>query len=367
MKYQIDHNFRGINFRLTSVAGLYGRDAIPDATQYLLNQVPEEDLGRILDLGCGYGTIGISLAPQSGETHMVDSDLRAYRCAEINLKNHGISAKLQLDDHLGFLPDLYLDHVFFNPPVNQGAELITALILEALSKLKRGGKLWIVAKKDKGVARYAKILRREAGACEVIFRKRGYQVLLAEKLQDSSFALEDFRHTVLAQGLEFQTEAGLFSRKEEDPGSSFLLSTLDSPPRGRILDLGCGYGLLGLSLAHKTGQDALLVDVDYRAVRLTRENIAANNLKQAQALHSDGYSGIPPEEKFALILSNPPFHQGQEVIAPFLTEARKRLRKKGLFAMVIMRPEYYQELLKQRFSTVLRFDQGEYTVLKALP
>jgi 16S rRNA (guanine1207-N2)-methyltransferase len=329
MKYQIQHHYRGRTLHLQSVSGLYGRDQVPDATRFLLDQAPEGPLGKILDLGCGYGTIGLSLAPQAEITFMVDSDLRAVNCARQNLQFNHLDAQLELNDHLDFLNDNSLDHIFFNPPVNLGAELIKSLLLEALTKLKTDGRLWMVAKKDKGIGRYAKILKEAAGFCEVVFRKRGYQVLVAEKHHQWEYRPEDFQHEIISGDLLFRTEAGLFSRKELDPGSTYLLSTLSQVPPGRILDLGCGYGYLGLSLAQRTGQEALLLDVDFKALRLARKNILENGLSRVQALHSDGYSAVPPGGKFGLIVSNPPFHQGQEVIGPFLKEARKRLDKKG--------------------------------------
>ncbi len=140
--------------------------------------------------------------------------------------------------------------------------------------------------------------------------------------------------------LKFKTTQALFSARDIDIGTKFLLRSIVEagyPSPGVILDLGCGYGALGLtlkslhpeSLVHLTDRDAL-------AVEYTRQNAALNNL-EVRAYGSLGYDDVTHHD-FDLIVSNIPGKAGESVIAYLLSEARFYLKPGGMAAVVIVSP-----------------------------
>ncbi len=150
----------------------------------------------------------------------------------------------------------------------------------------------------------------------------------------------DVRTVSLACGnrtLTCQTDAGVFSREHLDPGSALLLSALPMDLRGRVLDLGCGWGPVGLCLA-ATRPDARIVccDVNQRAVELAAANFAANGLA-ADCVVSDGLSDVSGD--FSLIATNPPIRAGKAVIFRLFAESRQRLTPGGALYAVIRKQQ----------------------------
>jgi 16S rRNA (guanine1207-N2)-methyltransferase len=121
---------------------------------------------------------------------------------------------------------------------------------------------------------------------------------------------------------EFITDAGVFCRGHVDFGSRLLI---DSVPElhGRVLDLGCGYGFVGIAAKLKhPAIEAVLCDINERAVALAREN-AGRLGAQVTALPSDGFAAV--EGRFDFILCNPPVRAGKAVYYPWFEEASRRL------------------------------------------
>ena len=93
--------------------------------------------------------------------------------------------------------------------------------------------------------------------------------------------------------LRFQTDSGVFSRLDIDKGTALLLDTLPQALSGSVLDMGCGYGVIGISVGKAYPVCAVtLVDINARAVALTRENAQTNGVA-VHAVESDGYAEIP--------------------------------------------------------------------------
>lgn len=134
----------------------------------------------------------------------------------------------------------------------------------------------------------------------------------------------------------FQTDAGVFSRDEIDLGSQLLIDSLPCQPGDTVLDLGCGYGPIGMvaaSLVAPSGQ-AYLIDVNERAVELANKNLANNGLTNAQALVSDGLEAVG-HLQFDWVVSNPPIRAGKRVFYSLLTDAYRALKPNGCLLVVI--------------------------------
>lgn len=138
--------------------------------------------------------------------------------------------------------------------------------------------------------------------------------------------------------LRFRASQSLFSSHEIDRGTRLLLRTLDDielPTGAKILDLGSGYGVLGLSLAEMYGASVHLVDRDALAVQYSRDNARLNKIEGANAYGSLGFDDVT-ESDFDLIVSNLPGKAGEKVLASLLTDAQHFLKPGGIVASVVV-------------------------------
>lgn len=131
------------------------------------------------------------------------------------------------------------------------------------------------------------------------------------------------------RAFRFRTAAGVFSRAAVDRGTRLLLETVDVSGARRVLDLGCGYGVMGIVVAARAPHARVtLVDVNPRAVALAAENIALNRVPNAEARCGDGCAAVAGEP-FDLILFNPPIRAGRTVVLRLLREAHACLGAGG--------------------------------------
>ncbi|HET8789585.1 MAG TPA: class I SAM-dependent methyltransferase, partial [Modicisalibacter sp.] len=145
--------------------------------------------------------------------------------------------------------------------------------------------------------------------------------------------------TFEALDLTLASHPGVFGHNKLDDGTRLLLESLPKSPGGvgqRVLDVGCGDGVIAAWLARRGG-DVTAVDINAFAVEATRRTLALNGLTSA-VHHSDVYSALPEGERFAAIISNPPFHQERAVdtgpAARLIAEAPERLTKGGSLILV---------------------------------
>lgn len=120
---------------------------------------------------------------------------------------------------------------------------------------------------------------------------------------DAAHDIHELRVELLGQKMTFLTDAGVFSKKIVDFGSQLLLKCLEVNQGETVLDVGCGYGPLGLSLAKAYGVQATMVDINTRALDLARRNAEKNNAK-ATIFQSNIYEQV--EGHFDHVISNPP-------------------------------------------------------------
>ncbi len=140
---------------------------------------------------------------------------------------------------------------------------------------------------------------------------------------------------LFGETLSFWTDSGVFSSRRLDAGTELLLETLP-PAAGRtVLDVGCGWGAIGLTLARlgRAGP-VVLIDVNERAVRLTQQTAELWGVA-VDVRHGDGYQALLPHERFDLIVTNPPVRAGKGTYYPWVAEAPQHLRPGGALWAVI--------------------------------
>lgn len=152
--------------------------------------------------------------------------------------------------------------------------------------------------------------------------------------------------------LRFKTQPGVFSQDGPDEGSLLLLHAVLPAvrPHQTVLDLGAGVGLLGLSIAPRLERgEVWLTDVDIRAVRLVRENIALNSIENAHVVLGDVTIDLP-KVRFDLVVSNPPTHSGKDVLQSFVRESYDVLRPGGSLYVVVNRLLSIRDMMAETFG-----------------
>lgn len=150
---------------------------------------------------------------------------------------------------------------------------------------------------------------------------------------------KSFNYRLRGYDFRFTTDVGVFSKKEVDFGSRLLIESFTVPEvEGDILDVGCGYGPIGLSLAKSyENRNIHMVDVNHRALELAKRNAKNNNILNVSIYESYCYEGV--KGKFAAILSNPPIRAGKKVVHGILEEAQHHLVDDGELWVVIQKKQ----------------------------
>ena len=178
-----------------------------------------------------------------------------------------------------------------------------------------------------------------------------------------------FNATLCDQPLVFRTTWGIFSPEAIDDGTKLLLDLMDVSPTDDCLDIGCGYGPIGMTLAKLAPQgQTLMVDKDFMAVEYANKNCQANGINNARAMLSNGLQHIPADARFDIIVSNLPAKASKEQHYLFLYDSLKHLKPGGRFYVVTINGlrEFMARTLKEVFGNYDKLKQGKvYTVAVA--
>lgn len=153
---------------------------------------------------------------------------------------------------------------------------------------------------------------------------------------DSAHDLHELRVTLLGESFSFMTDSGVFSKKMIDYGSQVLLNCLAFEYGDSLLDVGCGYGPLGIALSKVQGVSATMVDINNRALDLAKQNAAKNGVAPA-IFQSNLYENV--EGAFNHIISNPPIRAGKAVVHEVLQGAYEHLVDGGDLTIVIQKKQ----------------------------
>lgn len=168
----------------------------------------------------------------------------------------------------------------------------------------------------------------------------------------------------------FHSTWGLFSPREIDAGSRLLIKYMQVNETDICLDLGCGYGPIGLTMAKLAPQGKVyMIDRDFIAVEYARKNAELNGVTNCEALLSNAFSHIPDDLRFDVIASNLPAHVGKELLYLILSDAKRHLKKGGSLYVVTIAG--IRAFIKRNFVEVFgnykKVKQGRaYTVALAV-
>lgn len=149
---------------------------------------------------------------------------------------------------------------------------------------------------------------------------------------------------ILGKTFIFLTDNGVFSKDGLDFGSRLLLESIPLEEVGaKVLDVGCGYGVLGIVLNKVLGISVDMVDVNLRAVHLACRNIKENNCINIRAFESNCYDNIT--EKYSCIITNPPIRAGKKIVYRIVMEAINYLKNDGTLFLVIRKEQGAKSLI----------------------
>ena len=165
--------------------------------------------------------------------------------------------------------------------------------------------------------------------------------------------------------LHLETADGIFSPNGPDAGTLAMLGEVEVRPDDRVLDLGCGCGIVGIYCAKKVGaENVVMCDISPTAAGIAQKNAEENGVGGIKVYCGDGPSALG-DETFTLILSNPPYHTDFSVAKRFIEDGFKRLEVGGRMVMVTKRLDWYKNKLAAVFGGVRVAERGGYFVFTA--
>ncbi len=173
--------YRGTELRFETDAGVFSRGEVDTGTRLLLEALPEKMAGDILDLGCGWGAVGVSIARNWPETRVVMTDVnrRALELSRKNAERNGARVECLESDGLSALRGRQFDAIVTNPPIRAGKQVIYRLFAEAAEQLKEGGTLYLVIRKQQGAESCLRYLGTLFAKTEKLDRSGGFWVIAA--------------------------------------------------------------------------------------------------------------------------------------------------------------------------------------------
>jgi 16S rRNA G1207 methylase RsmC len=362
--------FRGGAVAFKSPHGLSRLDAL------LVDSLPKSSTGRLLAGFDSEGAVALAAAATLPDVSVVWTHLDAYVGAKAreNAARNGLLERVAIRveaDPPGFTArgapaEAPFDRAHAPFPA-KGESLLNLERAEQLHDvLAVGGTL--VAATDGDPTRLKELLKDVFGRADVDRREDYGGVVRAVRTKERA-AWKEHAHVLTVDAaervLEIETRPGTFSYGRLDRGTKALMRSPHNrlAPNARVLDVGCGHGVLGLAaLLRAPKGSATLVDSNARAVDLARRNAARNGLDRAEVLLRADLEGLP-EAAFDVALANPPYFGDYRIARSFVRAARAALRRGGELRLVVKAIEPHVEIVGARFDEVKVHRDGDYGIV----
>jgi 16S rRNA (guanine1207-N2)-methyltransferase len=368
----------GISLRVISKPGLPQWESV-SPTAHLLAEAFDPTHKRVALLGCGHGALAVALAKHAPalELTLCDAWAIALAMAAKTLQANGVRG-VQISQAASLLPAGagQFDCVVIDQP--QSRALARRWLAEAHGLLREGGILLLAGPNELGIQSViddADALFGTAGLlaykrkCRVVRAARSAMQPLPGWATSAGIAAGTWHNLNIELAGETRQLAslpGVFAFDQLDAGTALLLDCMPDPHGLRVLDIGCGYGALGLAACLRGAQRVEMVDSNLLAVAAARENIRRLGV-QAEALSGDIADSVLGK-RYDLIVINPPFHVGKQVVfdvaEAMIQQSKSLLATGGKLLMVANRFIRHDRLLREAFGTCTTIaDTGQYWVL----
>lgn len=180
---EIPFRFLGVYYTFITDNGVFSKSEVDFGTWVLLKTICKENLGtRMLDLGCGYGVVGVVCKKQFQELDILSVDVnpRAVELAKLNAEKNQVEINVDESDCYSNVTGTFTS-IVTNPPIRAGKQVIYKMFEEAFDFLDVNGVLWIVIRKQQGAPSAKKKIEEIFGNCEIVEKEKGYYILKAIK------------------------------------------------------------------------------------------------------------------------------------------------------------------------------------------
>ncbi len=179
----VTYTYRGRELRFETDSGVFSRTEIDKGTDILLRALPAEVSGSVLDMGCGYGVIGVSVGSCWEDTRITMADVNERACglSSRNAQSNGVSAKVIVSDGYEKVMGERYRFILQNPPIRAGKAVIYKMFADAAQCLEADGQLWLVIRKQQGAPSALTYLRTLYGQAEVVEKEAGYWIICCKE------------------------------------------------------------------------------------------------------------------------------------------------------------------------------------------
>jgi 16S rRNA (guanine1207-N2)-methyltransferase len=350
---------------------IISRSGLSRTEAHLIEAIPQIPAGaeRLLVLGNRTGAIAmIATQVHPGLQAIVSSlDLFHHHAVERNLLRNaapGVSSRCE-----PYIPERdYFDAVCLQ--ISQGTtsnELILDLLQQSHLALKIGGRCCVTVEEE--APWVAEHIKKFFKNCSIRGQKKGSTLLMAQKKAElKSLKVYEAEFTMtLPKGLPaiLTTLPGVFAHRRVDPGAQALAEMAETQPNDAILDMGCGCGSIGISLAkNQPTASVCFVDAHSRATAITQQNCFNNGITNFTVLLSD--NGVPPPPRFTLFVGNPPYYSHDRITDFFIRTAFDALLPGGRAYIVAKIAAHPLEYMKEVFGNAELLHRRGYQIVKSV-
>ena len=369
---------------VVSKPGLPDWDQLLPSTELLAECLRLLPTDRVLLYGSHHGALSVFIARHLpfGKLSVTDNNFTALEMIRRTLAVNSISSvNLITDINLPKVGCQSNDAVIIQIP--KGRKLARRWLIQAHQALKLGGSLFIAGSNKAGIQSCIKDALEIFGNGRILAYKKGYRI--SQQVKESKDSpLPDWAYTPgIAQGTwveysitlsdhiyQIRSLPGVFSFDHLDDGTKMLLTVTNIDPGSKLLDVGCGYGMIGLFAATHGAGWVDLVDNDLLAIASCKETLILNGVSNTTIFTGDLLDPVSLN-KYDLILSNPPFHAGHsvdfQIAEAMIRQSYQALNHDGQITIVANRFIPYDHLIKEIFGNVsCLIESGRFHVLSSI-
>ncbi len=378
----------GRTVAIMSKPGVFAHPGVDPSAELLALHVHPSEGDVVVHMNVGSGRLGAAIALEGRAARVLLTDRNVLSCeaAGRTLVSNRVEGAVELYVGHGRKPlpgDLVADVVAIRIP--QGKLSLLQLLHDAHALLRVGGFCYIAGATNEGAKSAASTMEVLFGNVSTVATASGHRVVRAIRqasppvgasVPSSPYTDADvFHEQVLelrGQTFTFSSRPGVFSWDHLDEATAILVEHMDVRTGDRVLDLGCGYGVLGVVAGRLAGEagHVTMVDVDAEAVRSAERSAAAARIAPVRVLPSDIAHAVL-DERFDVVVTNPPFHVGKatdiEVPIQFIADAFAVLAPGGRLNLVANRTLPYEGAMKYLFGNITTVHDGRrFKVLSAV-